>query len=73
MAVKNFVEISRAGLTLTGNEIEALTALLKICTGEALKGVAELGRIKATLAEMGASGANFNAEIRDGKVYVVRA
>lgn len=73
MAITNFVQITKAGMTLTGNEIEALTALLKICTGETLKGVAELGRIKAQLENMGATGSDYAASVKDGKVYVQKA
>lgn len=70
--IVNFTQITKAGVTLTGNEIEALTALLKRCTGSAMKGVAELGRVKAEFESMGATGCDYNVELKDDKVYIAK-
>jgi hypothetical protein len=72
MAITNFVEVTRAGLVLTGKELNALAALLSTATGTAMKGVAELGRVKAQLDQIGATGKDYEAVVRDGKVYVDR-
>lgn len=72
MAIVNFTQITKAGVTLTGSEIEALTALLKRCTGGAMKGVAELGRVRSAFESMGATGCDYSVEVKDDKVYIAK-